>query len=277
MKVNKLENSEIIEIGPQVGPFLGVVGMVHGNETCGRQVMEEFIREFEQYPMKRRIKFIFANLAAEKSNKRFIDSNLNRVFPGRIDGDLEERTAYSLRPHLAECAYVLDIHSMSYPTRPFAVSSFDSREQDNLVVSTAMPKYIIVGDKVTKGGGLCDYVIAKGGLAIAIETGLNSSEESVFYSRMALNSFFTHFGIIPGAKVCMLEDKYRMIEQIKQPSPDFEPALLENFQFLQRGESYGKDNSQEYSLEYDCYVGLFSDKMVEGDVFVSMEKDNRLL
>src|SRR3989344_5657592 len=122
-------NSEIIELG-NGKPVIGVVGLCHENERSGRVVLDNLATNLK--PIIGRVKLIYANRIAEEVNKRKLDSDLNRVFPEDKLGNLEERTAFSLAPHLAECDYVLDIHSTSYPTEPFAISTIDSEAFDSL-------------------------------------------------------------------------------------------------------------------------------------------------
>ncbi len=99
MKV--IENSERKNI-------LTIVCCLHGDETFGLDVFGYFKKRIEQYPG---LKIILANEEALAAKKRFIDSDLNRCFPGKSNGNHEERLASSLMLEIKNSEYVLDIHT----------------------------------------------------------------------------------------------------------------------------------------------------------------------
>ncbi|MBS3094157.1 succinylglutamate desuccinylase/aspartoacylase family protein, partial [Candidatus Pacearchaeota archaeon] len=69
---------------------LVIICCLHGNEIYGLEVC----KDQSLFP------FILANEKALKENKRFIDSDLNRSFPGKADGNYEERRAFELTKKL---------------------------------------------------------------------------------------------------------------------------------------------------------------------------------
>lgn len=81
---------------------------LHGDEVFGLKVFDYFKNRIDDYPG---LKLILANEEAMAENKRFIETDLNRSFPGKIDGSREERLAQSILGELKESKYVLDIHT----------------------------------------------------------------------------------------------------------------------------------------------------------------------
>lgn len=82
----------------------------HGNERVGARILEAL----RDIPIKQGTLILnIANKEAFLSGKRFIDQDLNRVFPGKPDGNTEERLAYELAPLVQTADIVLDIHSAS--------------------------------------------------------------------------------------------------------------------------------------------------------------------
>jgi len=90
------------------------VGCTHGDEQVGRYVFDTYScgrNEYYQW------KTIIGNPEAMMLNTRFIETDLNRSFPGNPTGTYEERRAHQLIPHLNQADMVIDIHQ-SYSTTP---------------------------------------------------------------------------------------------------------------------------------------------------------------
>jgi len=94
-----------------------IIGAVHGNEKVGAEIIEKKIRSLK----KNNIKGIIANREALKQEARFIKEDLNRIFPGKVNGNHEEKIAYRLTKKIKNFDYLLDIHSFSCRSEPFAI------------------------------------------------------------------------------------------------------------------------------------------------------------
>ena len=79
---------------------LVLICCLHGNEGYGLEVC----KRQSLFP------FILANKRALKENKRYIDSDLNRVFPGNKQGNHEERLAVEILDQIKSFDYVIDLH-----------------------------------------------------------------------------------------------------------------------------------------------------------------------
>jgi len=88
--------------------ILTIVSCVHGDEVFGLDVFNYFKNKIEDYPG---LKIILANEKALAKNKRFIESDLNRSFPGKVKGTYEERLAHELVAEMKGAKYILDIHT----------------------------------------------------------------------------------------------------------------------------------------------------------------------
>jgi succinylglutamate desuccinylase len=95
-------------------PFLTLVACIHGDELFGRDVFEYLKQHHSEYPY---VQLILAHEEAITAGKRFIETDLNRSFPGSPTGSLEERLAHELLPHVRSSSYVLDLHTTSSPIR----------------------------------------------------------------------------------------------------------------------------------------------------------------
>jgi len=93
------------------GPIeLAIVGCLHGNENFGKTVFDYYENKLDDYPG---LRLIFANEEAYQKDVRYIDKDLNTVFPGDASGNHEQCLAAQLLPLVCDVAMVLDIHTTS--------------------------------------------------------------------------------------------------------------------------------------------------------------------
>lgn len=85
-----------------------VVGGIHGNEPLGIQLVESLQRR----PLPN-VDALIANPEACRQGQRYVDADMNRIFPGSPDGDTyESRQAHELRDRLtAGYDLVIDFHN----------------------------------------------------------------------------------------------------------------------------------------------------------------------
>jgi nucleoside diphosphate kinase len=93
---------------------VSLVCCVHGNEVFGKDVFDNFSAKLAEYPG---LTIVLANEKALSENRRFIDSDLNRVFPGDIKGDYEKRLAAQIMEAIDKDSYVIDIHTTTSPLK----------------------------------------------------------------------------------------------------------------------------------------------------------------
>ncbi len=89
-------------------PLITIVCCLHGDELFGAEVFSFFASRQAQYPD---VQLILAHEEAMAANKRFLETDLNRSFPGSLTGFLEERLASEILPLVKSSRYVLDIHT----------------------------------------------------------------------------------------------------------------------------------------------------------------------
>lgn len=89
------------------------IAATHGDEKIGVEVVESF--------KKRRFDFLIANPEALKQEVRFIDSDLNRIFPGKIGGNHEERRAIEIIKKAKKYDWVIDLHGSISKTGVFII------------------------------------------------------------------------------------------------------------------------------------------------------------
>lgn len=89
-------------------PKVTIVCCLHGEEQFGLRVFDYFLKHAPEFGD---FKLILAHPTATQLKKRFIDKDMNRVFPGKPDGCIEEQLAHNLMPQIQDCEYLIDVHT----------------------------------------------------------------------------------------------------------------------------------------------------------------------
>ncbi len=109
-------------VGDAPGPTLGISAGIHGEESVGVEIVYHFLHEFDLSPLAGRLLVLpvanpFSYAAITRATP--IDMvNLNRVFPGSVDGLLTEQLAHRMvEGFLKRIDYYVDLHAGgAYPT-----------------------------------------------------------------------------------------------------------------------------------------------------------------
>ena len=83
-----------VKSGAMPGPTVVVIGGVHGDEVAGYLAA----RQLKNWTVQSGTLVLVpdANVPAIKANRRFVGRNMNALFPGKANGDGNERLAYAL-------------------------------------------------------------------------------------------------------------------------------------------------------------------------------------
>ena len=130
------------------------VAGVHGNEPIGPDVLRKL--EAKGYP----VNWMLANPEAAKLKQRFIDSDLNRVFPGNPNSrKYELKRAFELTKELAKYENVIDIHGSVSKSGIFTIVT--NPASANLMLAGCLPiKNVVIwqSEKNNGQGPLTRYV-----------------------------------------------------------------------------------------------------------------------
>lgn len=121
LKISKMADGTVLKIAAHIivgfssGPKLAIISTVHGDETLGIDVLKEIVTQLDISKLSGTIIIIpVANPIAFQNGTRNtpIDMlNLNRVFPGNIDGYLTEKIAYHITNEiLKKVDYIINLH-----------------------------------------------------------------------------------------------------------------------------------------------------------------------
>lgn len=93
-----------------------IITATHGDEDFSIPLVKKLSSNYE-------FDWIVANKRALRAGKRYINSDLNRSGPGRIDGLYEERRAYQIIKLASKYNSVIDIHGTTSQTGLFIILS----------------------------------------------------------------------------------------------------------------------------------------------------------
>lgn len=146
-----------------------VIGATHGHEKIGLKVIESLrLLNIDRTLLD----FEIGNPEAEKKSIRLVESDLNRVFPGKEYGTYEERRAYVLSKKIHEADIVFDIHSTNTydlgPLSSLIVTKYDEATQ-HIIDVIKPPKLLYVSYKNENA------LISQACIGIAFEYGQDSS------------------------------------------------------------------------------------------------------
>lgn len=244
------------------GPFsktLTICTLIHGNEIGGIEVfikLLEMIRTKEIVP-KTNLRMILGNVPAYFVNKRFLESDMNRSFGLDKHQTQEELRASELEKFLRDSDILIDIHQTIGPTNtPFFVFEFDKRSYNfarylhpelPIVTSTKM--------SVFKGKTSTSYLIGRSGMAVTIETGQMSIDETQIslgleITRKAIGTDFekdfSHFRLV---------NTYTFCQVIINPDKSLELVReFRNFDTIQKNELLAMNSTEKVHSEVDGII-----------------------
>lgn len=144
---------------------IAIVFCLHGNEKYGAEVVAKLPASYSRF---------LANKEALKENVRFIDDDMNRVFPGKIDGNHEERLAFDLKNRLRNFDCVLDLHSSSNDCPLFGIVTNPTIEHIRFAKRLGLKKLVVFYRDSSKSSALIDHVKC----GISLEVGSHGRKEN---------------------------------------------------------------------------------------------------
>lgn len=235
-------------------PEVAVVAGIHGDEP---ETVKALDRLEERQEFKKPFLKIIANEEALMRGERFIDQDLNRVFPGDADSDVhEEKLAQKLLNEL-ENMKVINLHATDAKKTPFAVISGESDRQVELSRYTGIENVI-------------EMDIMDGDIANFIETvGVEASKDDKGVDQLyqATSNFLKAFNIIEGTPEKVEQEFFRVFDTADGKDYEF---TAENFEPVEKGEMYAqkvKRADQKFwpvlasSTGYDDMIGFKAKKV----------------
>ncbi len=300
VKQIEVETSRIIGKleGKESGPTVLFFGGIHGNEPSGVQALEHVFAEVEKLGIDIRgtVYGIRGNIPALKEQKRFLSSDLNRMWTRkgiegikkknheeRRDEEKELEQIYHLLKEVLASKpppyYFIDFHTTSSQTLPF-ITINDA--MINRKFAKIFPVPVILGIEEYLEGPLLSYINEKGYVTISFESGQHFKQESAansiaftWLTMMITGSMQPHPDIDKKALCEQLRlsangnrNFYEVIHRHKITSDDKFEMLLgaQSFEHLKKGTEFARYNGEVISAEKDTilFMPLYQDQGEEG-------------
>mgnify|MGYP001563186981 CR=1 FL=1 len=229
---------------------LAVVVCLHGDETFGLKIKEKLLN----------VPVFVGNPEAVKKDVRYIDSDLNRCFPGRADGDYEEKRANELLKELTKFEYILDIHSSSCDLDLFGIITKPNIKKINFAKKIGLKRAIIMSEKIASGKSLIDNVPC----GISLEIGPHKKKENVDQVLSSINNLLND-------KI-LSDNRLELFEVFDIiPREDNLKYLIENFRPVKKGDLIAEGNKKCYA-PFDFIPVFVGEKAYKNIACFAMKK-----
>lgn len=227
--------------------------LTHGDEKIGFRVAEEI----EKLNIDKNILAVqVANKKAFELNQRLIEQDLNRSFPGKENGNYEERIAFELSPIIKSADLVIDVHSTTSELKDtIIVTKLDKRTLE--YVRVIQPKYVLVMN-ATKDTAL----ISQAKIGIAFEYGKDDNLEAFIKTVLGIKRLFNHLGLITIKlpKTNITTNYFDVISEVTKPNGYKLLKNITNYKLVHQGKSFATNGKKYLVAEDDFYPILFGDR-----------------
>lgn len=237
-------------------PLVVVLGCIHGDEKMGAKIID-YLKKIE---IKNGTLILqIGNPLARSKNKRFIDQDLNRSFPGNIKGNYEEKLAYKLRLLISKADFVIDLHTSTSDTKPFIIVTKRNKSVRKFV-SILNPSRVVVMNKNVSKKALTYYCKA----GISLEYGKNTSKKLITEDILVMLS---KLGMTKFKKKKIAKTKFYLITNtLKKNNRYVLNKSIKNFKLVKRGNIIAKSDQKKLKAKINFYPILFGEKAYK-DIF----------
>jgi succinylglutamate desuccinylase len=227
----------------------------HGGEKTPLKVIEDNFKD--------KLNYLVANKEAVLKNKRFMDADLNRSFPGSSLGNKEEKLAFELVRELEKYDQVFDLHTTTATSPPFIITTKVDQDHLDLINSFNIEKVVIMQNSIAKGNSLIDYV----NLGVSIEAGPQGRQE--VYNEY--KEFITNF---LNEKKTNRKDFYIVFGVIEKQKKEKLNKSIESFKLVKKGQVISKVGDKSRFAEYDFYPVMPGEKSYKNILTIATKKVN---
>jgi succinylglutamate desuccinylase len=231
-------------------PLVYVNACTHGNERVGYDIIESL----KSVSLLRGT--LLTNIANKKAfdqNVRFIDHDLNRIFPGNPKGSFEERLACELLPIIQAADIVIDIHSTETGVDSSLMVTRINKKTAALVQSINPRRVLVMSE--TKNNAL----ISNANIGIGFEYGKDRNQSTFDRTLRDILVILKTMGMIKksirkrrGSTEC-----YKVIGSVDKYPGSIVAKNIRNFRMVKKGDVIGTGEKNETRAKRDFYPILF--------------------
>lgn len=187
--------------GVNAGPTLCLTGAIHGDELNGIEIVRRTMYDLDPEKLSGRVIGVpIVNLTGFQQGSRYLPDrrDLNRYFPGRKEGNLADRVAYSLFENvIRHCDMLVDIHTGSLKRTNLPQLRADMNNPDVAEFTRGFDRMAVVHSSGSPGM-LRSAAVDVGIRAVTMEAGesLRIQEHQIEAGVNSLNSLMDKHGMI---------------------------------------------------------------------------------
>lgn len=229
-------------------PRIAIVGCTHGDEPLGKFVIGSLIKDI--IPIKGSISFFIAHPLALKKKKRFIEQDLNRSFPGKMNGKIEERIAYELKKTLSSFDVVIDIHATNSNIDSLAIVTKQNKKVTTFLNHIPIKKIGLARSSVFGGHELINHTK----MGVALEYGPDKKGTNHHRVTQDIKHILINLGIIAGVKKSYpAKEIYTITDQYHTPKKFKASNKLKDFQLIRKGQMIGMVRNKKIYSDKNFY------------------------
>lgn len=233
-------------------PEVAIVGGIHGDEPCGWHAIDRLLAD--DLTVKRPVALVVANEEAIAAGERYVDTDLNRAFPGDPASPAHEsRLAAELTELLADC-HVLSLHStQSYEERFALVHELTDYARE-------ICPMLSVDAVVDAGSFDRGRIFASVPQTIEVECGFQGSERAAENAYTVAREFLGATGALPEAarEPQTSLPLYALHSRVPKEAAGEYDVHVENFEHVPAGETFATMGDEDIVAEEGFYPVLMS-------------------
>lgn len=252
------QNSESEEV-------YAIVGGVHGDEPMTAEAIYSIkeILDGEKYDVSKELRLVIGNERALDKQVRYIDTDLNRAFPGDPDSDqYEDRLAYSMYNELKDMNSILSMHSTRSAPPEFAISS-NTSSKENLRTIACLPVEYAVNTSNLRGSTM-DAQLEN---TVTVEAGHQGTDNVRKFGIKCSLEFMKSHDIIESEDATYTE-KNLIVAQEELPKSQGEPIVYyQNFEEIEKGDVVAEDDKIQHIVEAENKTPVLMSERGYEDIF----------
>ncbi len=231
---------------------IAIIGCTHGDEIIGKRVIEYFKNvKLEQG----NIQGVIANKYAFRHKKRFVDVDLNRSFPGKKNGEHEERVAYELGKSLKNYDLCLDIHATNSKFNNAIIVTKMNKKIKSFLKLIPIKKVVLMKKESMRNGALIHHAP----FGVCLEYGPDKTGSNYTYAVRDIKQLMANLNLMKGKKRIYPVKELFEVNDIYKVHRNFKPnKLLKDFHLIRKNQYVGKlRNKKELSHKnfYPIFLG----------------------
>lgn len=214
---------------------VAVVGCVHGDEPAGVRAMHRILQERPEF--RDAMKFVVANPPAAIANRRYLDVDMNRVFPGDVHVEDRERRLAAQLVDATEGCVTVSFHTTHATPEPIAfVTGGNPRA---LETASRLPLQYVVNEEA-----VIDTAFSSTEGVVSIEAGKPGRHGAAAKAEKLVRCFLEDEGVLDGSPLAVRDTSptyYETYDTVEKPSGGSTYELIaRNFDRVDAGTAYAR-------------------------------------